>query len=323
MKKIQHISVLLAALCLSLPGRAQQDSIPPIANIQDTVPASLGRQDTLQVLQQQLTALQEKLYNDSVQNASEKRQATIWRKSKPLMLAYAKQSLTDHGYPGDPKYKSGFAFSSSFRRTFYLHKKAFGGMVKLGMDVTWFDISFAHYSGGKGIFSGLKDAFSNIMGNTTEGTYANADDYFAEAYDNANDYSKGGPDFSVNDIDVGKMQFSLGIAGVGPSIKIAPFYPLNKPGLDKIKVTLYFHYQPTVTGVAFTGDKAFFSGGYVGMWRYGANIAYHRWGIGFEHQWGSAKLKTWTDEEEEDGGSHSGKRKFDFSSTRFYIAFRI
>ena len=331
MKRYISIMTAVSMWFATLPATAQEVINTYINSAsQDTIVSQAAQelevqQDSIEMLQKQLTALQDKIVSDSIQRAQEERNADIWKKSAPIILGYNWQSLTDNSNILTPKYKSSVAINVSMRRTFYLHKKALGGMAKFGLDLTLMDMSMAMYAKGKGFIGSIKDAIGGATGNTASGTFDNFDDYFNTAKDNAlsnyNGDDNDDDEFDFSSIDVGKMQFSVGTLGIGPSIRIVPFYPLNKPALDKIKLTLYFHYQPTFTLVAFTGDETFVNGGYVGMWRYGANLAYGRFGIGIEHSWAkNNKLSTMFSDEDND---HPGKRKFDFSSTRLYIAFKL
>jgi hypothetical protein len=170
-----------------------------------------------------------------------------------------------------------------------------------------------------------------MMGNVTSGTFDNYDDYFNAADNAALDASdEGRISGFLNTIDVGKWQYSLSALGVGPSVKVVPFYALNKKFHDKIKVTLYFHYVPTFTAFLRTGENdTSVSAGYVGQMRYGANLTFGRFGIGFEHQWGKGKLTNY--DFDESGESESGaefnittdKSTYKTSASRFYIGFQF
>lgn len=327
MKRYISIMTAVSMWFATLPATAQEvintyiNSISQATIVSQATQELEVQQDSIGILQSQLTGLQNKIVSDSIQRAQEERNADIWKKSAPVILGYNWQSLTDNSNILTPKYKSSVAINLSTRRTFYLHKKALGSMAKFGLDLTWMDMSMAMYAKGKGIIGSIKDAIGGVTGNTASGTFDNFDDYFNTAKDNAISNYNDDDEFDFSSIDVGKMQLSVGILGIGPSIRLAPFYPLNKPALDKIRLTLYFHYQPTFTLVAFTGDETFVNGGYVGMWRYGANLAYGRFGIGIEHSWAkNNKLSTMFSDEDDD---HSGKRNFNFSSTRLYIAFKL
>lgn len=71
------------------------------------------------------------------------RQEKIWKRSKYFYIAYGMTSL-DRGN-GQPKLNSDFAFSIGRGKTYYLHKKPLLGMIKFGLDWTFFDIAVAQY----------------------------------------------------------------------------------------------------------------------------------------------------------------------------------
>lgn len=71
----------------------------------------------------------------------------IWkRRSKFINIGYVFQTLT---FPelDNMKWKSDIGISFSSGQTYYLHKKPIAGMMKFGLDVTWFDVNYAKYSG--------------------------------------------------------------------------------------------------------------------------------------------------------------------------------
>lgn len=274
-------------------------------------------------LRQELEDVRNKMHEDSLNNAQRWRDEKIWgKKSSPMMILYGSQSLQDENSP--LKLKSDLAFGFSKRRTYYLHSKPIAGMVKIGLDVTWFETYIARYAKGKGISLG------NMMGNITSGTYDNYDDYFNAADKAAlNEEEVGNLSGLMNSIDVGKWQGNFSMLGIGPSVKVVPFYALNKSALDKLKVTAYFHYVPTYTVFLRTGDEdTSASGGYLGQMRYGLNLSFGRIGIGVEHQWGKGKLTNYDFDEDDENSENefditTKKSTYKTSSTRFYIGIKF
>ena len=277
-------------------------------------------------LQQELEDVRKKTYKDSLNNAQRWRDEKIWGKnSSPWMILYGSQSLQEEGSP--LKLKSEVAFGFSKRRTYYLHSKPIAGMVKIGLDVTKLEIYIARYAKGKG------KSMGNLMGNVTNGTFDNYDDYF-NAADNAalSEGTAGNVTGLLNSIDVGKWQMNASVLGLGPSVKVVPFYGLNKPALDKIKATAYFHFVPTYTLFIRTDDDNEFStsGGLLLQWRLGLNLSFGRFGIGVEHQWGKGKLTNYGFEEN-DGADDSAskfnittkKSTYKTSGTRFYLGIKF
>ena len=79
------------------------------------------------------------------------RQEKIWKRSKYFYIAYGMTSL-DQGN-GQPKLNSDFAFSIGRGKTYYLHKKPLLGMIKFGLDWTFFDIAVAQYEEEDGLYT--------------------------------------------------------------------------------------------------------------------------------------------------------------------------
>lgn len=66
----------------------------------------------------------------------------IWNKGKYTMLGYA---LQDMGTEFTPVLKSKYAFFISKGTTYYFPKRPIGGLVKIGLDMRWTDISVARF----------------------------------------------------------------------------------------------------------------------------------------------------------------------------------
>ena len=255
------------------------------------------------------------------------RQQSVWKSSSPFIVTWGSQKLEDKST--GVKYKSNLSIGLSKRHTYELHRKPIGGKLMIGIDVTWTDITFSRYEKGKGL--SLNGIVSSLSGNVANGTYSNFDDYFNQAYSSAQSPEEH-EDFNaaINRLDIGKYQIDASVIGVGPSVRVAPFYPSDKSWLEKIKVGGYFHYVPTMTTLLFTGnDETLVCGGYVGRWRYGVNLSFGRFGIGFEHTWGSGKLKKWkVDSDDEDSTEdrlniHDESNEYSSSGTRIYIGLKF
>lgn len=264
-------------------------------------------QEDINSLRQKIETLKMQRLQDSLNVENRFRQERLWKKSRPLIIGIGNQTMMDK--TNGVKYKKSLSIGVSFRRTYYLHDKAIANMMKFGLDVSFFDLTYTRYAKGKG------SSLENVLGNVTEETFE----------DNADGM---GNDI-LNSINIGKHSVTLGVA-VGPSLKIAPFYQLNKKALDKLKVTLYGHYVPSFCGIAMMGDgNKSFSGGYMGLWRYGINLSFSRIGIGIEHYKGKGKLHNFSsddvDDDEDDGEAFlnftKDKAKYTLSGTRLYIGF--
>lgn len=102
--------------------------------------ASDTRADSLQQAVDELSAEKKKL-------DIEKKNEQVWRRNnKYFNLGYALYTLDNRDLGN--RWKSDFAFMLNSGRTFYLHRRPIGGMVKFGIDVTYLEVSYAKYSSG-------------------------------------------------------------------------------------------------------------------------------------------------------------------------------
>lgn len=115
----------------------------------------------------------------SAQDMEQFDQKLIWKdRAKYFNIAYVNQQLTvSDEFPLTMKSDWGASLSSG--KTFYLHSKPIGQMLKFGLDWTWFDINGAGYS---------------IPG------YDEYDDYEAKLYQ-AEVGMQFGPSITINPID--------------------------------------------------------------------------------------------------------------------------
>ena len=68
----------------------------------------------------------------------------IWRdRAKYFNISYVKQSLS--AQDADYKYNSSLGVAITNGRTYYLHKKPILGMIKFGIDWSFYDVNFAMY----------------------------------------------------------------------------------------------------------------------------------------------------------------------------------
>lgn len=316
MKTSSIFLTLAAAFFTALPMSGQVNS-------------ETDEQDSREVTIDSLAKEVAQMRQNEADRQKEARDEKIWRKSKPMTFAYENVTLTDEN--SGIEYKSKMAFAMSKRRTYYVGKPI-AHMIQLGIDATWFDLSYAQFEKGKGM-GGIANGF---MGGVTDGTYDNMDDYFDHAYDQAITEDGEGDSDIFNRMALGKHRISFNL-GVGPSIKVAPFYALNKKALDKLKVSAYFHWLPGYSALLFTGDETEVShGALMRNFGIGFNISYGRLGIGIEHRWGKSKMNNWQVDDDDDkydysgsgaygdtGNERSSKIDYKHSITRFYIGFRF
>lgn len=142
----------------------------------------------------------------------------IWKKrSGYFNIGYVSQELSFVDMP-DAKFSSKWGVSLSSGKTFYLHKKPIGGVLKFGLDWTWFDLNVANY-----------DCASRF-----DGEYDPDYDYEDESDMPAFLRDK------MYQAEIG-MQF-------GPSITVNP--------VDHLKITAYFRVTPSYSGIYY--DEEFF-----------------------------------------------------------------
>jgi hypothetical protein len=285
MKNINLLAALLLAFTAST-ALAQTDS------------ATVALQNKLDSLQQNVATLQEK---EAARTQTEYNNA-IWKRKKHISISFSTQNMEDADNPSDMKFKSQSGFNLDWGKTFYLHKKPIANLMKIGLDWSWINLSFAKYKSGSGI-------------HLNSWTGDNSD------YDDDDDYGYG--DF-ISDIDLGVYSLSAGMS-VGPSFTFAPFYSLGK-GLQHLLAQTYFHVTPSYTGIIMTeNDETEVYHGYTTYFNWGINVSYKFISIGYEYRWGKSKFNQMSLDFDDDGEDESettpsnDKQKIKFGSSAFYI----
>ena len=150
--------------------------------------------------------------------------------------------------------KNNWGISLTRGRSYMLHKKPIARLISIGIDASFFDVSYSNYT-----------ASFNDLG--------------------ASDLDLGElEDFDADDLsdkmDFHKMEYSF---QVGPSITITPG--------QKLTVAAYFRYAPTFSCLYV--DETF-AGNYASMFVTGASVAYGKIGVGIEARLGSCTYKTFS-----------------------------
>ena len=100
----------------------------------------LDEQNDMQRMQNQINEISEHL-NVADQQALDQ---TIWKnRSKYFNLGYDMQTLS----VGGDSSNSDIGASLSWGKTYYLHAKPILGMIKFGLDWSWFDLTYAQHKG--------------------------------------------------------------------------------------------------------------------------------------------------------------------------------
>lgn len=218
-------------------------------------------------------------------------------------IGYNIQTLTHQDIP-DMKWNSQYALSVNMGRTFYLHKKPLAGMMKFGIDWTYFDYVFAKYKDNQ------ETADEEIDNSNTE---SNIPGYYPGIFGSS----------GKDEIDLGVMQMDLGMH-LGPSFTINP--------VGDLMINTYFHFIPSVSFV-FLNDEINYN--FVPFWSYGGAIAWKAISLGVEYRWGKAKYKSLSmDEEAMDSEEDfdlsniedvfkKGNNRLKTGSLRIYLSFRI
>lgn len=304
--------LLLAAVSLTAMSVSAQDAAPT-----DTIPATTAadgtpvemldeaniyddeRDEQIDSLRQAVTMLQSQLASqqetiDKVEEDELNRK--IWNdRAKYFNIYYVNQSITQEDIDGT--WKNDFGVALAMGKTFYLHKKPILGMIKFGIDWSYFDLNFAKYTDNWGFFNG-------------DAEYYGGGNYY---YD---DYAYG-----IEPEDI--YQAEIGTA-IGVSVTVNPY--------DHIKAAGYFRVVPSYSMLYAAED---FSGSYGTFFLAGGSVAYKAISLGIEARWGKAKYDSMLNLDDLDDidesmsdddifeGNYDGSSKWKTGSVRFYISFRF
>lgn len=216
----------------------------------------------------------------------------IWGKGRFTRLGYS-IAQTAEANANIEKGEWGFFFTKG--TTYLFPKKAWGGLVKVGVDAVWFDFQVSRYKAPYSDESWTSTPWDNLE---------QSDDDM--------------------DFDIGRLGLSMGV-GVGPNVSIAPFAISSIDILKPLRFSLYFHYNPTLMMYMMSQDGDMeVSTAYCNMMQFCGTIKYRKLGIGIEGFWGQGKFKPidfskliGDDEEFSSLGSRKYTRKY--ANLRFYI----
>lgn len=273
MKKI--LSLLAAALLTTTAIQAQEPT------------------DSIAILKNQIDSIQ--IEKDNLSKTL--KWQSIWSNNKYTMISYAPSTdvTVDGAYKEDAK----FSFALTKGNTYYLHSKPIGGILKIGLDLRWFDLQATKY---EKIDYETSDNWQDSPSFGDED-----DDEILEMLD-----------------DIGRWDLHIGM-GIGPTVTVAPFSMFDNAS-KHIRLSFYGHYQPSfgINLISQDGDVES-STAFCNMYNYGGKLVYRRISLGIEKQWGEGKYKQLTifndDDEDDNSPIPSIKHKRKFSSLRFYVAF--
>ncbi|MCM1153708.1 MAG: hypothetical protein NC328_08685 [Muribaculum sp.] len=258
--------------------------------------ADYNQQAEIDSLQQRLDAIEEqtKAYQAQLDADSKKAlQKKIWGKGRYTRLGYA---IAQTAAENEPVYDGKYGFFLTKGTTYRIPSKPIAGLLKFGIDVTWFDLQVSKYD---------NPAYS------VEGGWTSEIDKTVGSYDDEDN-----EDFDLN---IGYLGVGVGM-GIGPSVSVAPFALGSSKGLMPLRATLYFHYAPSyMFYIASQDGDVELSTAFCNQFNFGGNISYRWIAVGVEGRWGSGSFKPMEFDEELGMGSEKYKRKF--ANTRFYVQF--
>lgn len=290
-----------AILSLLLFSAAQAQDVKT-----DSVGGNVGTQneqtDSLRALTNELAQIKSRLDNAE----KEQHYENVWKRKKYWKLGFGNPSIerTD----GEAMtWETEFAVSLQRGKTLYFHSKPLWGMVKIGLDYGFMDLSYAKLK--------LKTAKSTGNVPSTPGTNpgSNSNGGFDEIVSD----DPSGSIISMMGVDLGmhKIDYNL---HVGPSISVNPW--------NHLIVAAYFHAMPTASGI-LENDK--FSYGFGCAMSAGVSVAYKAISVGVEGVWSTIKYKQASfddegDDDEEDANLFNTKDfKLKQKGPRFYVALRF
>ncbi|MDE5813815.1 MAG: hypothetical protein K2H72_05970 [Muribaculaceae bacterium] len=291
MKKIFIAAVF--AVAFSAASFAQQPVAPATEETETEVV------DSLSILRQQISDINARLTEQEEFNLrmqQEQKWQGIWKRGKYTSIFYAPSaSCTELGV----KSKSDWTFGLNKGTTYLFPSRPIAGILKVGFDVRWFDISVTRY----------KKNYYELDGSQDSGWDNDYDDDWDD-------------DFLPN---IGRYDIHIGAFGIGPAVSVAPFSRFDNEARF-IRATLYFHYQPTFGVHLLSEDGEMESStAYCNMMDFGGKIQYRRFAIGVEGKWGSGNYSNLVSSDDfnddYESAESSGKLKRKFSSTRLFISF--
>lgn len=252
------------------------------------------RADSLQTVLDDMTA----------QIETEELNKKIWGKGRFTRLGYAIAQTAEEYSPVE---KSKFSFFLTKGTTYLFPKKPIAGLLKIGLDAVWFDIQATKYN----------SPYSSL----------NWTSEFVEEPTNS-EYEDFEEEITDIDLNIGCWGVSMGM-GIGPNVSVAPFALTSITGLQPLRVSLYFHYAPTMQLYLKSQDgDVELSSAFCHMMNFGGTLSYRAIGIGFEGRWGKGKFKPLDFSsigEEGDESESLGAEKYTrrFANSRIYIQFRF
>ena len=228
-----------------------------------------------------------------------------WKRRKFWNFGYSVPTLerTDGTFMD---WEPDFAVSVQNGRTAYFHKKPLGGMVKIGLDYSFLDITYSKLN--------LKHIESAEVGdNTSIPSGPSVSDGFDEIVSDD-------PSGSI----LSAVGFNIGMHKIDETLSVGPRIAINP--VDHLMIGAYFHGGFTASGIY---ENENFSYGFGYTLATGLCVSYKVIGFGFEYLCGKVKYRQ-IDFDEFDGDVASLSEMFSsesfhlkHSGPRFYVSFRF
>lgn len=229
----------------------------------------------------------------------------IWGKGKYLHIGYDWQQTA---VEGEGIEKSNFAISLTKGTSYLFPTKPIANLLKVGVDVQWFDLGFAKYK--------------------NETSHDENWDSMGSIWDNIGGDEEGGFDLGFMDSfsKLGRMTFTAGM-GIGPVVTVAPFANFGNQA-SYLKASVYFHWKPTFGMYLLSEDGDLSASyGYCNLFDFGGKITWKAIGLGIEGRWGNGKFNPVSldfdfgegNYEDIYGSEVTQKIRRNFASTRLYL----
>jgi len=259
--ELKKMKRAMAALCLALTSAtiavaqtlADTTVVTDEPLAADTVIAPTSSTSELDSLKNVVSTLQQQAADDKEQARLEK----IWKRRKWWGISYIPSLKISNADNDGAEVKSDFGVNIYRGRTWYFPKKPLAGMIKIGIDASFFDVTYAK----------LKDGANAEQENSGETSGGDNSEYYTDEEE----------DFDIN---LGRHYINYSLA-IGPSVTINP--------VSQLRAGLFFHYMPGVSALILDSKVSW---GMQNTFRFGIHVDWSKFFLGFEGRWGSCKFSS-------------------------------
>lgn len=207
----------------------------------------------------------EQLEASQSENELQDKYKSIWHRTKTFRLGFSSSSWTPKGCAA---FKPNYGFSMSLNNTYFVHKNPIAGMLKFGIEATWFDLNYVNYKANPDW-----SAFIN-------------DDYDPDYGYNPGWYE----DEELDEPNLGSHQLDVAL-GVGVSAHIAPFSSFDS-ALNELRAKVYCNFLPSFSAMLISEpDDTRFNYAFVPYVTFGMQVQWKVLSLFVEGRWGSANYK--------------------------------